>query len=887
MNPTFLHLSVKLFSDTLKFVLILIPFLLAVVSVASSTPSREIRIPTQTVEKFGHTQNVPLSPTFTIALSGGGSRGLAHIGVLKVLDEEGIKPEGIVGVSVGALIGGLYASGLSPAEIAAHLKQLDWNGLLFDEPERRTLTLARKEENSRHLLTLRLGDEFSPVVPGAISLGQRLYQQLLKLTLSTPYRTDRDWNDLKIPFQLLATDLVTGQGVVFDHGDLTPAIRGSMSIPLIFEPLLWDFLQLIDGGISSNIPVEEARSMGGAIVMAVNVSSPLRQYNAPYHPWQIVDQVTTILEQEASSRSIKNADIVVAPMLGKFDAEADVELDSLIEAGRRAMQAMLPELKEKLTPEPMFDDSLFLPIKEVILSPYSRLNLELIVDKKGQSGLSLSSIRDYLHKILRAGTLNDAYADYDSSQSRLTIHVEYNAVIENIVVVGNSLITEDEIDDIFQRLRGKRFSADSVTSALEDVMKLYRSRGYPVAIIKKCQFNSDDNRLQILIDEGHLKGLSFVGLNRISGSWLSREVPLKVGEPITDRGIMKGMSNLYATGLFRNVYPTLLSAGQGGWKIVIHVSEHSVPLIRFGMAYLEQVKTRGFVEVTYPGLHNYAEQLSLFTSVGQFEGEHRVTLLADKVFGRPVTYSLSLGYRRDDRIKYNSSHESILTYTESRWGGSLEVGVPAFSWGLGVLTSRWEKHENTYPSGSEHQLSAFGARLALDTQDRYPYPNNGLQADVTIETAVGKQSFNRTWGKWESFFTPMRRHTFGIRFSGAVADGTTPLNERFRLGGMHSFPGLKRDELVGASRYTSGVEYRFDLISRILADSYIGLRYDVGGSWEVPQDKLEQSDWLRSLSVYFAFDTLVGPLHFQWGYLYPSNRVKSANRFDIQIGNRF
>lgn len=879
------HLKAGIIS--LQSVVIVILYLLIAVSSVDSSPIREIHVPTQSVTKFGYRQNEPIKPKLTIALSGGGVRGLAHIGVLEVLDEAGIRPDGIFSVSIGSLIGGLYASGMPPSEIAARLKQLDWNGLLFDEPDRRSLSLARKEDNSRHLLTLRLGDQLSPVVPGAISLGQRLYQQLLTLTLSTPYRVKGSWDELKVPFQLLATDLVSGQGIIFDKGDLTPAIRGSMSVPLIFEPLILDSLQLIDGGLSSNIPVKEARSMGGDIVMAVNISAPLLQYDAPHQPWQIIDQVTTILEQEMNRRSIESADIVISPQFDSYYATVVADLDSLIEIGRIAMREMLPLLKNKLTPTAADDDNLFLPIDTLLIFPYSRMEIELSRDAEGHSGLTLGSVRGYLHKFFKGSYAKDVFARYDSTARSLEIIIVQNPPIDKIIITGNTVVTDMEVTEFFWHLREKRFNADSVASALEDLMRHYRSLGYPAATVRGTLFEGSDLQLDILIDEGFLEDLSFVGLDRVSESWLSREVPLKVGEPITSKGIMKGMSNLFATGLFRSVYPTLQSGERGGWKLVINVSEHSVPLIRLGLAYFEDLKTRGFIEVTYPGMYNYAEQLSLFASVGQFEGEHRLTLSADRVLGQPLIYALSLGYKRNDRILFDNAHESNGSYTESRWGGSLEVGVPAFSWGLGVLTSRWESHQNTYPLDSEYQLTAVGARLALDTQDRYPYPNSGVQADVTIETAVGKQNFSRTWGRWESFFTPVRRHTIGVRFRGALADGTTPLDERFRLGGMHSFPGLRRDELVGASQYSGGFEYRFDLISRVLADSYVGLRYDIGGSWEIPQDKIEQSDWLRSVSMYLAFDTLVGPLHFQWGYLYPSNSIKSANRFDIQIGNRF
>ncbi len=863
---------------------VLVIILLSVSSVIGS-PIREIRIPTRIMDEYSFQRHEPITRTLTLALSGGGARGLAHIGVLEVLDKAGIQPNGIVGVSIGSLIGGLYASGMTPAEIATHLKRLDWNGLLFDEPERRTLSLARKEDNSRHLLTLRLGKELSPVIPGAVSPGQRLYQQLLELTLNTPYRSE-NWKDLKIPFQVLATDLVTGKRVVLENGDLTPAIRGSMSIPLLFEPLIWDTLQLIDGGVSSNIPVREAHEMGNDIVMAVDASSPLRYYEPPHDPWQIVDQVTTILELEASLRSLENADLIVSPNLGDIPAIALVDPDSLIELGRVAMKEMLPRLQEIIRAHPKPDDSIFLPINEIYIDPYARTPLKTRLNQQQQTGLYIKDIRAYLRQLYSLGTVAESWATYDSVEQSLRVDVRYNPQLSEIIFSGNKLVSDNEIEEIFWNLYNRRLNPDLLEQAIEDLMRLYRKEGYPAASIENTHFNDSTHIMSIEIEEGTLDELCFVGLDRIAESWLAKEVPLKVGEPITSYGIRKGMSNLYATGLFRNIFPSLIKS-DNGWKLTIHASEQPVPLIRLGLSYLEELKTRGFIEVTYPGLFNYAEQLSLYAGVGLYESKHQLTFSSEKILGQPLTYAFSFGYSRDDRIRYDEKHKSMFTFTDTRWGGSVEFGVPAFSWGLGALTSRWERHINTFPVGNSYIVSTFGGRVAIDTQDRFPYPNYGIKSDLCFESSVGKHKFWRSWGKWESYLTPVHRHTVGLRFSGAIADAATPLDEQFRLGGMHSLPGLHRDELVGALQMSSGIEYRFDLISRILADSYVGFRYDIAGSWSDPQTKIKRLDLVRSISTYFAFDTLIGPIHLQWGHLYPVNGLNGDNRIDVQIGNQF
>ena len=210
-----------------------------------------------------------------------------------------------------------------------------------------------------------------------------------------------------------------------------------------------------------------------------------------------------------------------------------------------------------------------------------------------------------------------------------------------------------------------------------------------------------------------------------------------------------------------------------------------------------------------------------------------------------------------------------------------------------TLNARLERHHNNYPDKDvNYSLTAFGGLLALDTQDRFPYPNNGVRTEISVETAqylidLNSEYFSRLSIDWENFITPVSRHTVGLRLRGRIAEATTPLDEQFRLGGMHSLPGLRLDELTGFIQMAAGLEYRFDLISRILADSYIGLRWDAAGNWNDPEARVTRGDWIRTVSAYFALDTVIGPIQIQWAHLFSTNRLTSDDRICIQIGNQF
>jgi len=187
--------------------------------------------------------------------------------------------------------------------------------------------------------------------------------------------------------------------------------------------------------------------------------------------------------------------------------------------------------------------------------------------------------------------------------------------------------------------------------------------------------------------------------------------------------------------------------------------------------------------------------------------------------------------------------------------------------------------------------TAGGGELALDTEDRYPYPNRGVKLSIAAEIAAkylgSEREYSRLDGAWEWFSTPVRRQTVAARFSMAAVTGDAPFDRKIRLGGMQSFPGLHLDEITDTRQLTAGCEYRYDLLSRVLADSYLGARYDFAMVWRTPGSPPKAEEWLQSFALYFALDTILGPIHLQWGYLPGNSWLSQQSIFSIQAGNSF
>ena len=218
-------------------------------------------------------QERPQSPRVGLVLSGGGARGAAHIGVLKVFEQEGIPIDCIAATSFGSLVGGLYSLGYSAGEIEEIMSGQDWDSVFTDAPQRR-LTRLLDRRDARHQVRISFR-EWNPELPTGLLEGQRLMETLDRFITDRLLRADYDFDRLPIPFRAVATNLIDGKTYVFRKGSMTEALRASMAIPLLFTPLEKDGMLLADGGLTDNLPVDVVLGMGADIVIAVDVTSRL------------------------------------------------------------------------------------------------------------------------------------------------------------------------------------------------------------------------------------------------------------------------------------------------------------------------------------------------------------------------------------------------------------------------------------------------------------------------------------------------------------------------------------------------------------------------------------------------------------------------------------
>jgi len=292
------------------------------------------------------TPNAEHRPRIGLVLSGGGARGAAHVGVLKVLEQLRVPVDAIAGTSMGAVVGGLYASGLSAGDIEKIMTSINWQDAFRDRPAREDLDLRRKQEDETFLVRFPLGIRDGHIVlPKGLIQGQRLTQTLRRLTL--PVARISNFDELPTPFRAVATDLETGESVVLGSGDLTIAMRASLSAPGVFAPVEREGRLLVDGGIADNVPVDIARAMGVDVVIVVDVGFPLLPRQQLTSAPVISNQMLAILirhNADAQLATLTARDILIQPSLGNASSFDFGIVSRVIGTGEAAARAKASEL---------------------------------------------------------------------------------------------------------------------------------------------------------------------------------------------------------------------------------------------------------------------------------------------------------------------------------------------------------------------------------------------------------------------------------------------------------------------------------------------------------------------------------------------------------------
>lgn len=291
-------------------------------------------------------------PKIGLALSGGGARGMAHVGVLKALEEKNIPIDYIAGTSMGSIIGGLYATGMTPEDLEWAIKSVNWDEALKPSSKRQLKDYRQRQEEKKYITDIEIGISKEGAKSGTGLVGD--HKVMLELQRLVGSFNEQDFTQFPIPFKAVTTDLNAGEPYIIDHGDLAMAMRASMAVPLVFGPVKYQDRMLVDGGILNNLPVDVVREMGADIVIAVNISSPLAQVDEQSSVLAVTYQSVDVALVQNTKRSLKLADIVIQPSLEGIDSAMFDRAAEMINDGYLTVYGMSEQLQDLSIPDSDF-----------------------------------------------------------------------------------------------------------------------------------------------------------------------------------------------------------------------------------------------------------------------------------------------------------------------------------------------------------------------------------------------------------------------------------------------------------------------------------------------------------------------------------------------------
>lgn len=820
---------------------------------------------------------VPVRPRVGLALSGGGARGLAQIGVLRAFEEDGIPVDIIAGTSIGSIVGGLYAAGYSPDRLSGAVHAIDWDDLLrlSDQSDREHLLVDQKPVFDRSLLSIRI-DGLRPVLPLSVSNGQRLANLLNELVVQGVYHASH-FDQLRIPFRAVTTDLYSGRRVVIDSGSLAEALHASSTVPVLYAAVPRDSMALVDGGLRTNIPVDVLRDAGCVYVVAVNTSSPPRNREAISNPIEALDQVMTVMMQQSNAEQLRQADLVIMPDIAEFSATAFTAADSLIARGYRAAKAMGPALRSAL-------DSLWQRRAcAAILREYPSLAGRM---DAADSALCAARIRE-----LRAMAESDAYdalALVVDTTGRPVFRISSTprVPLHSVTLRGNSEVPDSALRHAMAPWLEQPLGERTVRGLCDAVISRYRAGGLSFAHIDSVGWDRGIGTAMIRVEEGRIDSIIVRGNTRTDEVVIRREFPFREGDVFRIAELRNGLNNLTGLALFHQVSFDV-TEDMHHPAVIISVEERPSQMLQFGALVNNERNAQLAVELRDANFFGTGSSMALQYFGGLENRRYRGVYGTNRLFYTHFSFTAQVYYDLRDFNAFTdgpapdaTSFERIIEqrYRRVAYGGAASVGVYARRFGQLSGTIRAERQSlrgidlrspAALPIDEEQAVISLAVGTTIDTQDRWPYPHNGVlftAAYTSAQRGLGSDiAFTRLEASYDQFVPAgHERVTLHPRILFQYGDRTMPKSEEFHLGGMPLFYGMRENEFTGRQLLLGSLEIRYMLPVQILFDSFVSARYDIGRTWAVPEH-IVLADLRHGAGLALSLDSPIGPVDFGVG----------------------
>ncbi len=879
------------------FIKIFFPLVIFYLSVSFAQPIEIIRIETTSRSlPFGLSENISKDkPIIALALSGGGARGLAQIGVLKALEEANISADLIVGTSMGSILGGLYSAGYSITELDSLAKNIDWESFtsLDRKTNRRELFVDQKITEDKAVLNLRL-QGFKPVIPTSINDGQLLSNKLNLLTLHAPIHVNQSFDNLLYKFRAVCTDLVTGNKVVLNKGSLGLAMRASSSVSFLLSPTNYDSLFLVDGGLVENIPVKTAKEHGGDFIIAVSTTSTLHPEEELAYPWIVADQVVSIPMKLLNEFQLSKADFIIKPDLKNWTASDFTNSDSIISQGYYDALVLTAQLQSKLDSlirSKLSNDNFYFKNPLIKCDKVPEFGEEFAKYALSHDSISRAEIKLALNDIYANGEYENLEARIEEEKDLYVIEIlgSKKPTIKSFDLHGVKIINKAEAESVLARLINKPFVERKVVSSIIEILKLYRKLGYSLAYLTEVSFERDSGNLSLHFDEGKISRVSLQGNERTTETVITRELSLVAGDYFLYKNIEDGLTNLRSTSLFSDINFDVKKEGNEN-VIVLKVTEKVSGLARIGFRTDSENQTQLSLDIRDENLFGSGTEAGVLIYGGARNRGYILEHKANRLWNTYFTYKINAYYLFDDAFVYGDdlptsenkfSRSALGEYRQIYYGASLSVGTQVGKFGNLIFKGKYQVDQLANKTSEiifPYKIKIVSLKISttIDTQDKYPYPQNGFLFTGFYETAQtvlgGDVGYTNLSLDYKNYFTVSRNHTFSPRFSLGFGDKTLPLSQHFSLGGQYSFFGMREDEFRGRQLFLASLEYRYNLPVRIFFDTYFLVRYDLGSIWDV-QEEIRFKDLRHGIGASLSLDTPIGPADFAVGrsFLFKKN----------------
>lgn len=847
-------------------------------------------------------------PDISLVLSGGGARGISQIGVLKELEQADIHVESIVGTSIGAIIGGLYASGYTANELDSIVNVNDWNETFATSnvEERSNLFVDQKAIHDRNLLTLQF-KHFDFVPPRAVSFGEQFDSFIFKLFWNARYHPSNSFDDLKYRFRAIATDLNSGKSVMLSKGNITKSVRASATIPLRFEPVSCDTMLLVDGGILDNLPVSDALSLHPDLTIAVNTTSDLLKSNELNNAINIADQIVSISMIKFTKEEAKKASFLISPDIGDYKNSDFSDLGKLIDSGRTATQSIVRDIKHKTDSVAdikfqllIGDFSGNLPTAKIWgFDPEDSLSIAKYINDLDSE--NQTAFRKYIEEISRTKYYSIRLINRISNYPYPVIKAE-KIKIREISLANDNKYGLQNLQSILNREYTDTLLTKPKLSAIRDrIVTFLRDRSLSFAYIKS--FDITNGKLSFEIDPGIVSKIITENPDGTNHFLIERDLLIKEGKVLKADDIVKSWENLTATGYFETI-DIVPVRDSSGIKVKLMIRESPNQTLKFGVRVDNERNTQAGVDAIQENLFNIGGRVNFRFAGGEYNQHYSLRLEYSRIFeSNYLNYLMGYYDTRDvysytpveglplDRFENNRS----FGMEEERYGIKTMIGTQIEKIGRIGVELRYEKQRfyelMTVNKPDYYTVSTLKIVSVFDSENKTDFPTSGRVIDLSLETGLfepaSSVSFSKAVFKFRSNYS-FGRNNFKPSLNFGMADETLPYPEFFSLGGEDSFFGLREDELRGRQILEGSLEYRYHSPVSILFDTYFMLRYDVGSVWELPE-QIKFSSFKHGIGLTIAMDTPLGPGKFSVGRAFyflkdPASVVWGPYRLYFSIG---